>query len=50
MGIFDAFVESQGSEMSLKELSSKVKGDEKLLSTVPIILMFEWGIMLMTIL
>ncbi|QKX61133.1 uncharacterized protein TRUGW13939_08280 [Talaromyces rugulosus] len=34
MGIFDAFIESQGSEMSLKELSSKVKGDEKLLKRV----------------
>ncbi|CRG91369.1 Demethylsterigmatocystin 6-O-methyltransferase [Talaromyces islandicus] len=34
MGIFDAFVESEGSEMSLKELSSKVKGDEKLLKRV----------------
>lgn len=32
MGIFDAFVESQGKDMSLKELSSNVKGDETLLS------------------
>lgn len=37
MGIFDAFVESQGSELSLKELSSKVKGDEKLLSSAHIL-------------
>lgn len=32
MGIFDAFVEAQGRELSLEELKSKVKGDEKLLS------------------
>jgi hypothetical protein len=32
MGIFDAFVGSQGKDMTLEELSSKVKGDEKLLS------------------
>lgn len=32
MGIFDAFIQSQGADLSLKELSSKVKGDEKLLS------------------
>ncbi|RJE25001.1 O-methyltransferase [Aspergillus sclerotialis] len=34
MGVFDAFVESKGEEMSLKELSSKVKGDEKLLKRI----------------
>ncbi|KAJ5523606.1 hypothetical protein N7513_013150 [Penicillium frequentans] len=34
MGVFDAFVESQGKEMSLKELSSSVKGDEKLLRRI----------------
>ena len=32
MGVFDAFVQSQGANLSLKDLSSKVKGDEKLLS------------------
>lgn len=35
MGVFDAFVQSQGADLSLKELSSKVKGDEKLLSKHP---------------
>jgi hypothetical protein len=35
MGIFDAFVQSQGADLSLKELSSRVKGDEKLLSKYP---------------
>ncbi|QGA12963.1 hypothetical protein EYB26_000608 [Talaromyces marneffei] len=34
MGVFNAFVESQGADLSLKELSSKVKGDEKLLKRV----------------
>jgi hypothetical protein len=32
MGVFDAFVEAQGAELSLEELSSKVKGDKNLLS------------------
>lgn len=32
MGVFDAFVQSQSADLSLKELSSKVKGEEKLLS------------------
>lgn len=35
MGVFDAFVQTQGADLSLKELSSKVKGDEKLLSKHP---------------
>lgn len=43
MGIFDAFVESQGKDMTLKELSSKVKGDEKLLSKDSN-LMFNWDL------
>ncbi|CAL5871553.1 uncharacterized protein PFLUO_LOCUS5806 [Penicillium psychrofluorescens] len=34
MGVFDAFVKSQGKEMSLKELSSNVKGDDKLLRRI----------------
>ncbi|KAJ5820599.1 hypothetical protein N7474_006190 [Penicillium riverlandense] len=34
MGIFDAFIKYQGKEMSLKELSSNVKGDEKLLRRI----------------
>lgn len=37
MGVFDAFVQSQGADLSLKELSSKVKGDEKLLSKNPFV-------------
>lgn len=32
MGIFEAFIESQGQEIPLEELSSKVKGDDRLLS------------------
>jgi hypothetical protein len=32
MGIFDAFVESGGAEMTAQELFSKTKGDETLLS------------------
>lgn len=45
MGVFNAFVESQGADLSLKELSSKVKGDEKLLSEYPfffIVMMTLW--------
>ncbi|KAF3405118.1 Demethylsterigmatocystin 6-O-methyltransferase [Talaromyces pinophilus] len=34
MGVFDAFVQSQSADLSLKELSSKVKGEEKLLKRV----------------
>ncbi|KAL6230589.1 hypothetical protein BDW75DRAFT_244672 [Aspergillus navahoensis] len=34
MGIFDAFVESGGGEMTAQELSSKTKGDEELLKRV----------------
>ncbi|KAL4996618.1 S-adenosyl-L-methionine-dependent methyltransferase [Aspergillus recurvatus] len=34
MGIFDAFVESGGAEMTAQELSSKTKGDETLLKRV----------------
>ncbi|KAJ5655900.1 hypothetical protein N7507_007850 [Penicillium longicatenatum] len=34
MGVFDAFVRSQGKEMTLKELSPNVKGDEKLLRRI----------------
>lgn len=36
MGVFDAFIQSQGADLSLKELFSKVKGDEKLLSKHPL--------------
>jgi hypothetical protein len=32
MGVFDAFVESEGAHLSLQELSPKIEGDEKLLS------------------
>ena len=35
MGVFNAFVQAQGADLSLKELSSEVKGDEKLLSKGP---------------
>lgn len=35
MGIFDAFVTSSGTEMTLAELSSKTKGDVELLSMGP---------------
>ncbi|KAL4789342.1 S-adenosyl-L-methionine-dependent methyltransferase [Aspergillus venezuelensis] len=35
MGVFDAFVDFQGNEMTLDELSQRVKGDEKLLSRCP---------------
>ncbi|KAF5856206.1 hypothetical protein ETB97_007707 [Aspergillus alliaceus] len=34
MGIFDAFAASNGAEMTLAELSSKTKGDEKLLKRI----------------
>ncbi|KAL4894331.1 S-adenosyl-L-methionine-dependent methyltransferase [Aspergillus ambiguus] len=34
MGVFDAFVASQGEEMSLEELSAHVKGDKKLLKRI----------------
>jgi hypothetical protein len=32
MGIFDAFVETKGAQLTLQELSSKIEGDDKLLS------------------
>ncbi|KAJ0424828.1 S-adenosyl-L-methionine-dependent methyltransferase [Aspergillus carlsbadensis] len=34
MGIFDAFVESKGAQLTLQELSSKIEGDDKLLKRV----------------
>ncbi|KAH8700469.1 putative O-methyltransferase [Talaromyces proteolyticus] len=34
MGVFDSFVEAQGTEMTLAELSSKTKGDEALLKRI----------------
>ena len=40
MGVFDAFVQSQGAILSLKDLTPKVKGDENLLSKYPFSLFF----------
>lgn len=34
MGIFDAFVETKGAQLTLQELSSKIEGDDKLLKRV----------------
>jgi hypothetical protein len=43
MGIFDAFVEAKGAQLTLQGLSSKIEGDDKLLSMWWSLLSIEQG-------